>query len=253
MTDGSRAEGRAARSLIGEVLATWWALAPVLLPAVLAGYLLNGLQLAVKVASDAAGATTLGAGLGVLRAALLVAASWLGATWTAAAVLAGRHGLAWRLWRAAWPGLPVAGVARALVVYAPLMVVGLAAAAQPATPQQAGEPRFLPVALLVFVPLALNFAALTALLPAVTVAERPAGAVAGLRRAFALSEAVFVPLLVWGGLGFLVVALTSFLPADQPVLFPNHVAGSLLWVLAAVAYRRARSRLERDWEPSKLV
>ncbi|MCC7494728.1 MAG: hypothetical protein IT204_20385 [Fimbriimonadaceae bacterium] len=227
-----------------RVVRSWWQLLPALWPALLLAYLLNLLAL------TAAGRWPDEALVEVLRGVLLLGASWLGQVWTAAAwarraaggpTAAGALAADLR----ATPRLLTAGLARAALVWSPVLLVAVAGALRPAGEQQVGQVNLLPVLALLLLPLSANLAALLAPLPAVLVLQRPATVGAAIAASRSRAEAALVPLLAWGAVLLAAVALSSFLPGGR--LFPNHAAGSLLWVLQVEAYARARRLAEPDW------
>lgn len=220
----------------------WWRLRRVILAPIAAALLLAGPGYAwARAAPD-----QLASELCILL--LTLAGSWLGAGWTGALareLAAGREptvAAGWAALRRAGPGFWAAFAARTVLVYLPFVPIVWLQSVTPAE-LEVGQANYLPLAMLLLIPLSANLGALFAL-GAPVAATEPGGARAVLERARRLGDQSFLALLTQGGL-LLAVAFVGSIAVPAVGFYPNHLLGSLLWCLLAVCQLRAEHAVAR--------
>lgn len=238
----------------------WFNLVAGLLPVILLTYGLTALSVAWVNAAHRhprAWGSPLSPG-NLLVVGLWLLGSGLGQAWTAAVVLLRQTGVpptrprVLALLRARLGALATAWLARALVVYAPLLALAAWAATMAHRQASFGTNPSVLLTLLVG-SLAVNCAIMTALLVPVVLAEPGLGLVGALQQARERGYGSPGP-LVLGGLLWLLAMWASVLPLwGVRHLVPNHLVGSLIWVLLPLAYVRARRAAEPDWSPDDLA
>lgn len=179
---------------------------------------------------------------------LTLAGSWLGAGWTGAMarqLAAGREPTVvagWAALRRAGLGFWIAFAARTLLVYLPFVPIVWLQSVAPAE-LEVGRPNYLPLAMLLLIPLSANLGALFALAAPVAVTE-PGSSRTMLERARRLGDQSFLALLTQGGL-LLALAFVGSIAVPAVGFYPNHLLGSLLWCLLAVCQLRAEHAVAR--------